>query len=168
MALTCTTSPRPMKNIWPAVVSLLLALLASCTTTPPVLSIALIGPFEGRHRQQGYEALYAVRLALADSDADYHLLALDDGGTLALAQKRAAALALDDGVVHVLLVGELAQQPSIYESLRQPSTAIIPAASPDASFSQRYLASAEFAPAPGPLALASYQATLSIIESARR
>jgi len=157
-----------MKNTWPAVVSLLLALLVGCTTTRPITSIGLLGPFEGRHRQQGYEALYAVRLALADSGVDYHLLALDDGGTPASAQQRAAALALDQSVVHVLLVGELANDPLVKAGLRQPFTIVQPKDMPDEAFSQRYLTSAAYAPTPGALALASYRAALAITAPARR
>ncbi|MCS6834635.1 MAG: hypothetical protein NZ750_01280 [Anaerolineae bacterium] len=157
-----------MKNIWLAAVSLLLALLTGCTSTPPILSIGLLGPFEGRHRRQGYEALYAVRLALADSGTEYHLLALDDGGTLESAEQRAAALALDQSVVHVLLVGELANDPLVKVQLKQPFTSVQPSTLPDEAFRQRYLASARYAPTPNALALASYRAALSVTTSARR
>ena len=157
-----------MKSIWPAVVSLLLILLTGCSNTPPILSIGLLGPFEGRHRQQGYEALYAVRLALTDSGTDYHLLALDDGGTLESAQQRAAALALDQSIIHVLLVGELANHSLVKKKLTQPFTSVQMSEAPDEAFRQRYLASAQYAPVPDALALASYYATMKVIKPDHR
>ena len=49
---------------------------------PITTRVALLAPFEGRYREVGYNALYAARLAFADSSImSIELLAVDDGGT---------------------------------------------------------------------------------------
>lgn len=105
-----------MKNTLQTAVSLLIVglLLAGCaisrTETP--LRIGLLGPFEGRYREVGYDALYAARLALADSGADHiELLVVDDGGTAASAQQRARSLTADPRVIAVVVTGYAATEP---------------------------------------------------------
>jgi ABC-type branched-subunit amino acid transport system substrate-binding protein len=110
-----------MKNIWLTVVSgavlLLLLALAGCAlvqSEQPV-RIALLGPFEGRYREIGYNALYAVRLALAGSgQANIELLAVDDGGGApASAADRARALQSDPRVLAVIALGYDATTPDV-------------------------------------------------------
>jgi ABC-type branched-subunit amino acid transport system substrate-binding protein len=105
-----------MKNIWPtwnAVIrGLLLAALvgvAGCASVDPVVKIGLVGPFEGRHRAIGYDAIYSARLAVREINAaggvgGYRvaLVALDDRGDPELAAQAAASLALDPAVVAVV------------------------------------------------------------------
>ncbi len=60
---------------------LLVFLLTGCTNIRPIAKIGLIAPFEGLHRRSGYEALAAMRLAIADAGVvgiDFIPLALDD------------------------------------------------------------------------------------------
>ncbi|MFN8443894.1 MAG: hypothetical protein U0175_24150 [Caldilineaceae bacterium] len=59
----------------------LLLLLSSCSSIRPIGKIGLIASFEGISRRNGYEALAAMRAAIADSPAstvDLLPLALDD------------------------------------------------------------------------------------------
>lgn len=80
---------RNLRTTRSLVLPLLVILLAACTpvalaslrSTRPLAKIALIAPFEGLYRQTGYDALDALRLAIAESpDAPVDLLplALDD------------------------------------------------------------------------------------------
>ena len=197
-------SPGSRRLAW-----LLLALcLASCATLdPPPTKLALLAPFESRHREIGYNALYAARLAFADAaPGNIELLALDDGGTLESAVARVKALKLDPAVAVIIALGpaathakaqlendkpmivignwgqERADEDSLFasnpalaqargrgdlEMLEQArglaatrSTAYFSSgALPDASFRQRYLESAMYAPAPNWLATLTYDMT---------
>lgn len=87
---------------------LLLLLLGGCAVfrSEDVTKIALLAPFEGRYREVGYNALYAARLAFADSGTQtIDLYPVDDGGSVESAAERAAALRQDPAVKFVLLVG---------------------------------------------------------------
>jgi ABC-type branched-subunit amino acid transport system substrate-binding protein len=88
---------------------LLILSLLSCRQTPPVVKVALAGPFEGQHRAIGYDAIYSARLAVREINqagglGPYRLalVALDDGGSATLAAEVAASLALDPAVVAVI------------------------------------------------------------------
>ncbi|MCL4256826.1 MAG: hypothetical protein KJ043_23915, partial [Anaerolineae bacterium] len=82
--------------------------LTSCAVwdSPKIGRIALLAPFEGRYREIGYTAFYPAKLALADIGLSHlELLAVDDGGTIQTAQARARALALDETVKAVMILG---------------------------------------------------------------
>ncbi len=86
-----------------------LVLLASCTSVPPVIKIGMVGPFEGRHRDVGYDVIYGARLAVREENTsenigDYRvaLVALDDFGDPDTAQEVARSLVLDPAVVAVV------------------------------------------------------------------
>jgi len=93
-----------------AFVALLVVFLtAGCASVDPVVKIGLVAPFEGRHREIGYDAIYSARLAVqqmneAGGVAGHRvaLVALDDRGDPELARQAAASLAVDPGVVAVL------------------------------------------------------------------
>lgn len=108
-----------MKNIWQTAVSgVLLLLLTACAVSPvetPV-QIALLAPFEGRYRDVGYNALYAVQLALSEHDEQVELLAVDDGGSSESASDRARALVLNERVVGVIVLGYAATDAATLES----------------------------------------------------
>ena len=87
---------------------LLACLLAACASasTAPVVKVGLVAPFEGRYRAVGYEAIYAARLAVRETNAAggvagyrLELLALDDSGDPAMAIEQARKLAIDPQVV---------------------------------------------------------------------
>ncbi len=71
----------------------------------PVVKIGLLAPFEGLHRESGYEALSAMRAALADYPLDEFEalpLALDTSADPAQARRAAAKLLRDDSVAAVI------------------------------------------------------------------
>lgn len=72
---------------------------------PNVPTIALVAPFEGQFREIGYEALYAVRLAISDNNPQVRLLAVDDGGTTEFASARMTALRNNPAVRGVIALG---------------------------------------------------------------
>ncbi len=87
-------------------------LLSACTAvrlTRPVVKIGLVGPFEGRYRYVGYDAIYAARLALREANAaggvggySVELVAYDDRGTVSGARAAARDLAQDPDVIAVI------------------------------------------------------------------
>lgn len=99
-----------MKNIWRTAVKLLVVgLLCGCAVvrTEEPVRIGLLAPFEGRYREVGYAALYAVQMALQERGLVDHieLLAVDDGGSDHRAAQRARALFHDPRVIGVLALG---------------------------------------------------------------
>lgn len=90
---------------------LLVLVVAGCTPlqTPPIERIALLAPFEGQFREIGYQALYSVRMAIAETgDIQIELLAIDDGGTVQSAADRVAAINHDNLITTVLALGPFA------------------------------------------------------------
>lgn len=79
--------------------------LLSCNSTRPVVKIGLLAPFEGLHRESGYEALSAMRAALAHfppQEFEAVPLALDTSADPAQARRAAAKLLRDTSVVAVI------------------------------------------------------------------
>jgi hypothetical protein len=75
----------------------------------PVVKVGLVAPFEGRHRDVGYDVLYSARLAVREINAAggidgtrIALVALDDGGNPEYAQATARSLLIDPNVVAVV------------------------------------------------------------------
>lgn len=88
---------------------LILVGLAAClpASTPAVVKIGLIAPFEGPSRPLGYSILFAVKLRLQEWNASgqsprVELVALNDDGDPALAAVLPAQLAVDPDVLVVL------------------------------------------------------------------
>ncbi len=84
-------------------------LLTACRSAPPTLKIGLVAPFEGLHRPLGYEALFAVKLALQEQNRQggihgyrLELVALNDFDDPAEAAVQARALITDPDVVGVV------------------------------------------------------------------
>lgn len=104
-----------MKRLLPF---LLIVVLTGCVTAERTFSrIALVAPFEGRYREVGYNALYAARMALADSGSPIQLLAVDDGGSAPQAAERLRALVEDESVVALILLGHAASSPAAQAAL---------------------------------------------------
>lgn len=93
--------------------------------TPPITRLALLAPFEGRYREVGYQALYAARLAAAETGrTDLELLAVDDGGSVQTALDRANALNRDPLIAGVLVLGIHATAPPVLDTL-PPDTLVV-------------------------------------------
>lgn len=79
--------------------------LLSCNSTRPVVKIGLLAPFEGLYRESGYQALSAMRAALADyplREFEVVPLALDTSADPGYARRAAAKMLRDDSVVAVV------------------------------------------------------------------
>ena len=101
-------------------VGVLVVCLSACAATRSAapVKIALLAPFEGRYREIGYNALYSVRLALADQgDRAIELLAVDDGGAVESAVSRGRALALDPSVLAVVALGYQSADAAVQRTL---------------------------------------------------
>lgn len=172
-----------MKNIWPTwnavtrglLLGLALVLIAGCAGVDPVVKIGLVGPFEGRHRVIGYDAIYSARLAVREINAAggvgghrVALVALDDGGDPELAAQAAASLALDPAVVAVVghyLPETTAAAAPIYAEAGLPliATGAPPFAESDparlpARFRETYAGVTPFDETAGPFAGSTYDA----------
>jgi ABC-type branched-subunit amino acid transport system substrate-binding protein len=96
--------------------AVLIIILSGCMVFrgEQVRKIALLAPFEGRYREIGYDALYAVRLAIADSGiTNIDLLAIDDGGSIKSAIDRAYAIRQDAAIEIVIALGSFATAPEV-------------------------------------------------------
>lgn len=101
--------------------ALLLFLLTACSLpgmVRPTVKIGLVAPFEGRYRYVGYDAIYAVQLALLDANeaggvAGYgvELMAYDDGADPVMAVEQANKLAIDPMVVAA--IGHLREETTV-------------------------------------------------------
>jgi len=111
-------------RLWP----FLLLLLSGCAIfrSEEVTKVVLLAPFEGRYREVGYNALYAARLAFADSGTQtIDLYPIDDGGSVESAAERAAALTHDPTVEFVLVLGIHAADSNVQEQLAPLPTIIV-------------------------------------------
>lgn len=104
---TARNQAQRARLVW--VVLGVVMLLTGCTATRPTIKIGLLAPFEGVHRPLGYDVLYAVKLAVQERNAQggvggygIELVALNDDGQAAHAERQVAALAADPGVVGVI------------------------------------------------------------------
>jgi ABC-type branched-subunit amino acid transport system substrate-binding protein len=84
-------------------------LLNSCSSVQPVVKVGLVAPFEGEQRAIGYDVIYSARLAVREINEaggiNGHrvaLVALDDGGDVAMSEETAVSLSIDPGVVAVV------------------------------------------------------------------
>jgi len=98
-------------------------LISSCAVvrSDDITKIALLAPFEGRYREIGYNALYAVRLAMTEHQAqNIHLLAVDDGGSVKSAIDRVEALNADPDVEAIIALGQFTSYPSVQQVNDKP------------------------------------------------
>ena len=177
---TCSRRTSLARNTWHLLscavcVALCVLLLAACGglgSTKPAVKIGLSAPFEGLYRELGYEALYAVRLAVRERNAEggvgqrylVELVALNDLNEAETAAEQARKMAVDPAVLAVLggFSAETALVAPEYEQLGlaflTPAPGVNWLDSPgtaDASFSQRYELLSGGA-APGPAAVWAY------------
>ena len=104
-------------------VILSMLVLSSCAVvqSDSVRKIALVAPFEGRYREIGYNALYAIRLGMQYSRTqDIHLIAVDDGGNVESARDRMNALNLNPDVEAIIVLGQFASHPDVQQVNDKP------------------------------------------------
>jgi len=117
MFLKYPTSIQRIQQFIPVI--LLIWILVGCSTGKDagIQRIALLAPFEGRYSEIGYDAYYAVRLAIKEHGNDaIELLAIDDGGSGTSAVERAKALSHDPLVKVAIVLGNIATQPEAQQS----------------------------------------------------
>ena len=153
---------------------IILIFLSGCTS-PDVVKIGLIAPFEGTHRDIGYDAIYAARLAVREINQNggihgtrVSLVALDDSGSSDFALKNGQALMLDPAIVAIvghglddtteLMLEGYAAADLPFIPLSLPPFAPFPAANLPADFAARYEAVTPFDETPGPFAAPTYDA----------
>ena len=110
--------------------------LLSCNSTRPVVKIGLLAPFEGLHRESGYEALSAMRMALADYPLEHFdalPLALDTSADPAQARRAAAKMLRDETVVAVIGPLQARQVSAVAEVITASDLAWQPPARPASS-----------------------------------
>jgi branched-chain amino acid transport system substrate-binding protein len=156
--------------------------LAGCSIVAPVIKIGLVGPFEGRHRQIGYDTVYSARLAIREINKSggvgkyrVGLVALDDFGNPEIAVQVAQSLVIDPGVVAVVghwLSQTTAVAEPVYEQASLPFLAggsepfgpsepeLLPA-----RFRQAYEAVTPFDESPGPYSGATYDAITLLLKA---
>lgn len=151
------------------------SLLTACSSTPPVVKIGLVAPFEGREREIGYDVIYSARLAVREineaggiSGTYVALVALDDGGNVTFAEATAQSLIVDPAVVAVLghwLPETTTAAAPLYHAAAlpfvTPDSPVAPDTLPD-DFRQRYEAVTPFDETPGPYAGPAYAAIQTI------
>ncbi len=108
----------PARRWLPLLVALALSACAAQPSAPD--KVALLAPFENKYREIGYNALYAVRLALGDAGADAQLLALDDGGSVELAIARVQAFNRDPAAKAIIALGPQATHESVQRASQLP------------------------------------------------
>ena len=89
-------------SLFTIVLFLLSLSLSACASTRPVLKIGLLAPFEGVYRQEGYDALVALRAALAEQNPtglDVLPLALDTSRDVARTSQKVLT---DSSVVAII------------------------------------------------------------------
>jgi ABC-type branched-subunit amino acid transport system substrate-binding protein len=165
-----------------SVLLLLVVLISACASVPPVFKIGLVGPFEGRHREIGYDVIYSARMAVREGNTrddigDYRvaLVALDDFGDPQTAEEVARSLVIDPAVVAVVghwLPKTTEAAARIYEDAGLP---FIPAGAPPfgyqdpehlpADFKDKYAVVTPFDEIAGPHAAAGYDAMNLILKA---
>ena len=154
-------------------VGISLLISVSCNSVDPVIKIGLVGPFEGRHRDLGYDVIYSARMAVREINeaggvGGYRvaLVALDDFGDSEMAAETAAALVADPAVVAVMghwLPETTAAAAPVYGSAKlpfvqagdEPIGPVDPSHLPD-DFKQAYAEITPFDEVAGPYAGTAY------------
>ncbi len=123
-------------------------LLSGCAglgSTRPVVKIGLVAPFEGLHRNLGYDVLYAVKLAVQERNAAggvggymVELVALDDSNDPAQAPLQARKMIVDADVMGV--IGHFSDEAALaaLDEYRRAGLALITPVAADAVTEQGY------------------------------
>jgi ABC-type branched-subunit amino acid transport system substrate-binding protein len=160
-------------------------LIAACSfpgSVKPTVKVGLSAPFEGVHRDLGYEALHAVRLAVRQRNEAggvggryvVELVALNDFNEPEEAVVQAKKMAVDPGVLAVLggwLPATARAATAEYErqglAFIVPDAGVVTSSMPvlsDPDFTERYQGLSGGAP-PGPAAAWAYEATNRLLDA---
>lgn len=160
--------------------------LSACGVLPagtaPVVRFGLVAPFEGRHREIGYDLIYAARLAVREWNGRggvggyrVELVALDDGGSPELAVRAAESLTIDPAVVGVIghwLDETTAAARPVYSEAGLPLIPVDESSDWEGalppSFATAYQAVAPLDQEPGAHAALAYEACNRLIEAIGR
>ena len=166
---------RPTRAAILVAVAAIFVMLHGCASVAPTLKIGLVGPFEGKNREVGYDVIYSARLAIREINESggigpyrLALVALDDGGDVAMAAETAASFVVDPGVMAVIghwLPGTTAAGEAVYDAESLPFVpagqesvnAVEPASLP-AEFRRAYADITPFDEEAGPFAGSAYDA----------
>jgi hypothetical protein len=111
---------------WRGVIALILLTTGCAAPTPSLKRIVLLAPFESTYREVGYDALYPIKLALADVGyPDVQLISVDDGGSIENAVLRAHALEADPTIYLALVTGPIATDQRVLDVLGNVPTVVI-------------------------------------------
>lgn len=171
-------------SLWLFITLFFWFLTNGCNSVAPVVKIGLVGPFEGRHRDIGYDVIYSARLAIREVNNSggigkyrVSLVALDDFGDPEMAPQMAAALVADDDIVAVLghwLPETTNSAAPVYDRGKVPfvatETSDFQLADPSMlpiEFQQRYANVTPFDEVAGPHAGGAYDAINAIIAAIR-
>jgi hypothetical protein len=170
---------RRKQRILLVLVMLATLMVSACRSVDPVVKVGLVAPFEGRHRDIGYDVLYGARLAVRQLNAAggidgtrVALVALDDSGNPEFAAATADSLIVDPNVVAV--VGNWLPETTAVAGPHyaenglaflaggdDPFLPVDPAQLP-AEFVYAYTAVTPFDEVPGPYAAPAYEAYQSL------
>lgn len=173
---------RMSRMVWCA--GLCAVLLAACSfpgTVNPTVKIGLSAPFEGLYRDLGYEALYAVQLAVRERNAGggvgqrylVELVALNDYNEADKAVEQARKMAVDGGILGVLGGWSQDTEAAAWQYDRLGLTFLTPGVdlirshsvvSADADFVARYAVQSGGA-SPGPAAIWAYSAANRLMDA---
>ena len=173
---------RPDKRLLLPILCLFLLPLTACRQVDPVMKIGLVAPFEGRHRDVGYDVIYGARLAIQQAnrtrgpgETRLALEAVDDFGDPAMARQSATAMAIDPGIMAVIghwLPETTAAARPIYEAKELPFVSAgdepLGPTDPDQldqEFRQAYAEVTPFDEVAGPYAGAAYDGVQLIISA---
>jgi hypothetical protein len=111
---------------WRAILALLFLAAGCAAPAPQIKRIVLLAPFESTYREVGYDALYPVKLALADeARPEVQLLSVDDGGSVENSVLRAQALKADPSIILTLVTGPIATDKRVLDALQDIPVVVI-------------------------------------------
>lgn len=143
----------PAQSVARVVFFLILSLfLLSCNSTRPVVKIGLLAPFEGLHREIGYEALSAMRTALKDHPLDNFEalpLALDTSADPKQARRAAAKMLRDESVAAVVGPLQALQVSAVADVIASSGVEWLPQSRPASLEAAKTLIEATIAGMPG-------------------
>ncbi|MEN8098753.1 MAG: ABC transporter substrate-binding protein [Chloroflexota bacterium] len=150
----------------------------SSSSTPEIVRLGVLAPFEGRHREIGYQIVFGVRLAVqewnrgeASQDYRVEVTSLDDHSGETATERAVKAFAMEPSVVAVIgwspeeqvnaAASYLAGEGVLYLTLTE--TEIVPVTD-DNDFAQRYRQANILNQPPGPYSKPAHDTALKVLD----